>query len=456
MKLILTLFLSLLISNMFAQNWKGLPFKVNRIIGNLSITENDSLLAICGAFNFINDTIPYKGIFYFNGNEITLLGNGTDFYGTTNAAKTVSSLSYKGSLYVAGFFEEAGNIPTKNIARWNGFTWDSLPQRVNDYTMGLRVIGDSLAMFGRFDSVGNQPFDRIALFHNETFFPFPPFTNFKSEFVNDLIRYKGEYYAAGKFNDLDSVLCCGLLKLENGVWKQIGSPEVHPLWVADCLEIYQDELYVGGLFTQSEGNVGNYIQRWDGQQWKDVGGGTGPALINGQIHEMKVHDDKLYVVGAFQEAGGIPARFIATWDGTDWCGLGGNFDNRLISLEFFKDTLYVAGNFFSVDGDTSVERIAKWTGGNFTTNCGNTTELNEQMITVSAIISPNPCNDNISVQGIETPFHFEIKNLQGQIVAEGHSKSNQMDTSQLLPGCYLLNLSNRIGMHSAKIMKVNN
>lgn len=345
------------------------------------------------------------------------------------------------------------------MARWNGCTWDSLPQRVNDYTMGLRIIGDSLAMFGRFDSVGNQAFDRIALFHNETFYPLPPFSNYKSEFVNDLIRYKGEYYAAGKFNDLDSVLCCGLLKLENGVWKQIGSPQVHPLWVADCLEIYQDELYVGGLFTQSEGNVGNYIQRWDGQQWKDVGGGTGPALINGQIHEMKVHDDKLYVVGAFQEAGGVPARFIATWDGTDWCGLGGNFNNRLITLEFFKDTLYVAGNFFSVDGDTNVERIAKWTGGDFTTACGNTTLLNEQRNSDDEIlIHPNPIESWFSINNFSQITAIEISNILGQSIYQNNNFQAQNNERIPFPetskGIYMVRIRNNNGLwNSFKVIK---
>lgn len=456
MKYFFCSFYFLALSNALAQNWQSLPFKVNRVIVDLTVSENDSALAICGGFNFVNDTIPYKGIFTFNGQSITLLGIGTDFNAPANFAKTQSCIYYKQQLYVGGFFASAGNIFSKNIARWNGLEWDSLPQRVNDYTMGLRVIGDSLAFFGLFDSIGNQPFDRIALFHNENFYPLPPFSNYKSEFVNDLIRYKGEYYAAGKFNDLDSVLCCGLLKLENGVWKQIGSPEVHPLWVADCLEIYQDELYVGGLFTQSEGNVGNYIQRWDGQQWKDVGGGTGPALINGQIHEMKVHDDKLYVVGAFQEAGGIPARFIATWDGTDWCGLSGHFDSRIYSLEFFKDTLYVGGNFLSVDGDTNVERIAKWIGGDFTTACGNTTHLIEQKKTTLLNISPNPCWGQITVGGMEVPFHYEIKNLLGQRVQQGISTTANIDTSPLQPGCYLLRLQNADGMKTAKIIKENN
>ena len=456
MKAVLFCVFYFLFGNLNGQNWKGVNFRVNRIIGSLSVSENDSLMGVCGAFNFVNDTIPYKGIFLFDGDSIQLLGSGTEANVTANFARTQMCIFYKNDLYVVGQFIQAGNLNTKYIARWNGMEWDSLPKKSNNFVMGLRIIGDSLAFFGEFDSIGNQHFDRIALFHNETFYPLPPFTNFKSEFVNDVIRYKGEYYAAGKFNDLDSVLCCGLLKLENGVWKQIGSPQVHPLWVADCLEIYNDELYVGGLFTQSEGNVGNYIQRWDGQQWKDVGGGTGPASVNGQIHEMKVHDNKLYVVGAFQEAGGIPAQFIATWDGTDWCGLGGFFDNRLIGLAFFKDTLYVAGNFYSVDGDTTVERVAKWIGGDFTTACGNTTHLIEQKKTTLLNISPNPCWGQITVGGMEVPFHYELKNLLGQSVQEGLSNTANIDTSPLQPGCYLLRLQNADGMKTAKIIKENN
>jgi hypothetical protein len=46
--------------------------------------------------------------------------------------------------------------------------------------------------------------------------------------------------------------------------------------------------------------------------------------------------------------------------------------------------------------------------------------------------------------------------LQGQIIAQGTSNTYQIDTSPLLPGCYLLRLQNADGINTAKIIKENN
>lgn len=88
--------------------------------------------------------------------------------------------------------------------------------------------------------------------------------------------------------------------------------------------VYNNELYVSGTFYQTQGNVGNFIQRWDGNQWYDVGGGTTYELnnpySNGQIHDMKVHNNELYIAGIFMYAGGVPAQDLAKWNGMVWSG----------------------------------------------------------------------------------------------------------------------------------------
>ena len=70
--------------------------------------------------------------------------------------------------------------------------------------------------------------------------------------------------------------------------------------------IYQNELYIAGGFHQSEGNIGNNIQRWDGSQWRTVGMGT-----NTTIYDMKIHKNELYIGGQFSYVDNIPAQRIA-------------------------------------------------------------------------------------------------------------------------------------------------
>jgi len=80
-------------------------------------------------------------------------------------------------------------------------------------------------------------------------------------------------------------------------------------------------------------------------------------------------------------------------NGTEWCGLGGSFDNRSVCLGFCNDTLYIGGGFLTIDGD-SISRIAKWIGGNYVDTCGNISSVNEIPSQENTItVYPNPFSD---------------------------------------------------------------
>jgi hypothetical protein len=117
------------------------------------------------------------------------------------------------------------------------------------------------------------------------------------------------------------------------------------------------------------------------------------------------------------------------------------------------DTLYIAGLFRNCFPPENISGIAK-----YSVPVSQLTGLKkaENVSDGNISIYPNPCNKNITIKGIETPFHFEIRNLQGQIIAQGTSNTYQIDTSPLLPGCYLLRLQNADGINTAKIIKENN
>jgi hypothetical protein len=150
-----------------------------------------------------------------------------------------------------------------------------------------------------------------------------------------------------------------------------------------------------------------YIQRYNGQEWNDVGLGlSGAGIIP---YEFKVHNNELYVCGKFDYAGGVPAKKIAKWDGDIWCGLGGNFTNYTISaIEFYRDTLYVACGD-SVDG-IQVGGLAKWVGGNYVDTCSAPQSI-EEIINMGKeiIIYPNPTNGIFNITfNTKTPSDLKI------------------------------------------------
>ncbi|MBL4863134.1 MAG: delta-60 repeat domain-containing protein [Crocinitomicaceae bacterium] len=74
---------------------------------------------------------------------------------------------------------------------------------------------------------------------------------------------------------------------------------------------YDGKLIAGGWFTQAGGAPVNRIATWDGSNWSPLGNGV---TFNGSIasvSEMIVYQNELYVSGAFDTAGVVPAHFIA-------------------------------------------------------------------------------------------------------------------------------------------------
>src|SRR5207253_2224941 len=104
--------------------------------------------------------------------------------------------------------------------------------------------------------------------------------------------------------------------------------------------VFRNELYVGGLFTQGGGCAGNYIMKWDGSLWHDVGGG-----MDGTVWCLKVYNDNLYAGGPFTNAGGSTARGIARWDGVSWHPLSTDILDLVLDMAFYQNTLYVATNY---------------------------------------------------------------------------------------------------------------
>ncbi len=132
-----------------------------------------------------------------------------------------------------------------------------------------------------------------------------------------------------------------------------------------CVEFYHGELYAGGTFMAADTstNTVNYIARWDGAQWHDVGGGASHS-----VYTLYAHGDYLYAGGRFAGIGGLAGVWgIARWNGTAWDSLGSGVSplggvNAIIGY----NGNIVAGGEFSLAGNTPVNNIAMWNDTNWT------------------------------------------------------------------------------------------
>jgi hypothetical protein len=102
------------------------------------------------------------------------------------------------------------------------------------------------------------------------------------------------------------------------------------------------------------------IVKWDGTQWSEVGGGLSGGFPFASVEAITFDaDGNLYVGGIFSTAGGVPARNVARWDGTNWSALGNGLETRVAELAFGPDGKLYAGGVFA-EGD--LRRIACWDG----------------------------------------------------------------------------------------------
>jgi len=120
----------------------------------------------------------------------------------------------------------------------------------------------------------------------------------------------------------------------------------------------QQTLYAGGSFTTaSEGgscaHIAVYLSGFAGWFWAPVGDG-----VNGNVHAMLVHNNKLYVGGDFTTANGNAANHIAAYNlqNNEWETVG-SLDGSVKTLAVFNNELFAGGSFTGL--------VSKWNGSSW-------------------------------------------------------------------------------------------
>jgi hypothetical protein len=123
----------------------------------------------------------------------------------------------------------------------------------------------------------------------------------------------------------------------------------------------------------------NNIARWDGSQWQPLGKGVsghGPWIPNdypfAAVNALLLDGTNLYVGGSFTNAGGVAAKNVARWNGTEWSALGAGIPGfgsclfggcfyPVTSLALVKGKLFAGGGFENKFNDPR-GHLAVWNG----------------------------------------------------------------------------------------------
>jgi hypothetical protein len=116
-----------------------------------------------------------------------------------------------------------------------------------------------------------------------------------------------------------------------------------------------EEVFAGGSFSQSTNglacsNIAVWKNGFAGPDWIAVNNG-----VNGTVHTMLLHNNKLYVGGEFTEASGIMANHIAVYDISlgQWQAMG-SLDSTVRAIAIYNNEVYVGGDFTGF--------VSKWDG----------------------------------------------------------------------------------------------
>jgi len=437
---ILWLIISPLITN--AQHWQN----IGGIINGASCIYEDTAenVMYIGGYFYMSGVDNIRGIAKWDGQHFISLG-------LDMGAEIRAITKYKGELYVGGYNRYLYG-KSRYIAKFNGTTWDTLETSVNGMVWSFKEINNELYVGGGFNLADTNHVNGFAKWNGSTWsdvYNFPYFGS--TNYILSVAFYKGELYVGGNFGSYDVYdSLMDITKYDGNSWVKVGGSMHGGMSGLYNMVVYKNELYISGAFYLQDGNVGNFIQRWNGTQWKDVGGGTlglsGSISDNGQIRDMKIHNNELYIGGIFSYAGGVPAKYIAKWDGSKWCGLGGNFDNVITAIGWCKDTLYVSGGFWTIDGD-SILRIAKWIGGSYIDTCSQSNGIPEIVNESNISIYPNPANISfeITTDNEQIIKEVELYTIEGKLLKQRSCSENKVkiNTSELPTGMYVIEVQTK-------------
>ena len=116
-----------------------------------------------------------------------------------------------------------------------------------------------------------------------------------------------------------------------------------------------NQIFVGGVFTNTAGQTTNYIASWNGTTWSIINND-----LNGTVYAMGYWDNKLVVGGEFTMAGATTLNHIGVYDGANWSSLGTGTDGNVYAINVRDEYLYIGGNFSTIDGNPT-NNIAQYT-----------------------------------------------------------------------------------------------
>jgi hypothetical protein len=447
------------------------------------VSHNGSWLPSVNAMTVWNNKLVVGGAFtsaggnntdnvaLWDGNNWSTLATGVnkvnnqDVGSCFSLAGGVTALTvYQGNLIAAGEIYASGVNTFVCVAKWNGNNWGGIVNKLTLSEQGtsafpciraMTVYNNKLIIAGLFDSINNIKAKNIAQWNGVNWSPvgnnvIDQGVNISYKGVFALEVYNNELYVGGNFTStLSSQTTSNIVKWNETNWQKVGNgiPFCLPqntckMGSVNCMKVYNSELYVGNC------NAG--ISKWDGSTWSNVGGG----IANGYVFNMHVYDNKLIVAGGISIFGinNFDCGSIVAWDGVKWMPIGNSPDdfqfgigdgNPIYALMSYNNSLYLGGWFGSALSNVNFIYL-----NNITRYAGTTIGIKENSLSQKVQVSPNPSTGQFTFEGLTENCSVEVTDLTGRLILyqETQNKTITFNLEGKAAGGYLYKVKNELGV----------
>lgn len=281
--------------------------------------------------------------------------------------------AFGNDVIAAGRFEYAGGVPAKNIARWDGSTWNAMGDGLHNTVRCLKVVNNELYAAGDFTFSGASSVAHIAVWNGAAWEQLGDGLNSN---VHCLTEFDGRLIAGGDFTGSGAAPVQRIGQWSGSAWEPVGNGGAN----ADVgsLGVVDGRLIAGGPFTRMGATSANHVARLESGEWQAMGTG-----LNGNIFDLADYNGVPVACGNFLTNGdGQAALKIAQWNGTAWVPLGGGLAGCMgqhcgsagYALAVLGGELYVGGSFTDAGAEVSFRNISRWNGAEWTDVGGGVTD----------------------------------------------------------------------------------
>ncbi len=250
---------------------------------------------------------------------------------------------FNNKLFVAGNFYKLGITVFDKIVAYDGTNWLNVGS-MGMWVRALEVFNGELyagGYFGLRKYLGGTTWEDVPGEPNGWVYAM------KTDTFNNFL-----YVGGGGFTTVgDTIISYNAAMWDGFKWNSLGGTDISCSVYWRAMAIYRGDLYVGGCMnTLNNGLVVNYITCWDGTKWDSLGSGASNA-----VNALEVYKDELYVGGYFTEIGGQTAYGLARWYVPD---TGCNYIKPKVFA--LADTFYLSGGTADVQFYNNNAYIDSW------------------------------------------------------------------------------------------------